>query len=122
MPAVKPGAITARNIVRGSAERGLKLRYPLFVAGAYAGHIMWHMGYSSSAALFVTTPGNAMESMIDRSISATETIFTGWNRFTTTSRCCNAGASLFRGSFCISLQERRCPLRCGPFYFSYGGS
>ncbi|WP_206019870.1 TIGR00366 family protein [Pseudomaricurvus alkylphenolicus] len=73
------GAIIARNVAAGGAERGLKLHYPLLVASAYGGFVIWHMGYSSSAALFVATPGNGMEDAIGGLIPVTETIFSGWN-------------------------------------------
>lgn len=73
------GAIIARNVAEGGAERGLKLHYPLLVASAYAGFVIWHMGYSSSSALFVATAGNNMETQIGGVIPVTETIFSGWN-------------------------------------------
>ena len=72
------GAIIARQVALRSAERGLRLHYPLLVASAYAGFVVWHMGYSSSAALFVATPGHALE-QIAGIIPVSETIFAGWN-------------------------------------------
>jgi short-chain fatty acids transporter len=49
------------------------------VASAYAGFVVWHMGYSSSAALFVATPGHALEEQVGGTIPVTSTIFTWWN-------------------------------------------
>ncbi len=73
------GAIIARQVALRSAERGLRLHYPLLVASAYAGFVVWHMGYSSSAALFVATPGHALEQQVGGTIPVSETIFAGWN-------------------------------------------
>ena len=47
------GAIIAKEVAKEGAKRGMFLHYPLLVASAYAGFVIWHMGYSSSAALFV---------------------------------------------------------------------
>ncbi len=73
------GAIIARQVAIRSAARGLRLHYPLLVASAYAGFVVWHMGYSSSAALFVATPGHALEEQVGGVIPVSETIFAGWN-------------------------------------------
>lgn len=73
------GAIVARQVAIEARKRGLRLHYPLLVASAYAGFVVWHMGYSSSAALFVATPGHALEEQVGGTIPVTETIFTPWN-------------------------------------------
>lgn len=73
------GAIIARQVALQGAERGLRLHYPLLVASAYGGFIVWHMGYSSSAALFVATPGHALEEILGGIIPVSETIFAPWN-------------------------------------------
>ncbi|MEO1435936.1 MAG: TIGR00366 family protein [Bacteroidota bacterium] len=72
------GAIIARQVAIESDRRGLKLHFPLLVASAYAGFVIWHMGYSSSAALFVATEGHKLESIMGV-IPVTATIFTSWN-------------------------------------------
>ena len=58
------GAILAREVGIGTKKRGLKIHYPLLVASAYAGFVVWHMGYSGSATLAVATPGNTVESLV----------------------------------------------------------
>lgn len=68
------GAIMAREIAVQGRNRGLVIHYPLLVASAYVGHIIWHMGYSGSATLAVATPGHQLESQIGL-IPVTETIF-----------------------------------------------
>ena len=73
------GAIMARQVAVRASARGLRLHYPLLVASAYAGFVVWHMGYSSSAALFVATPGHALEQQVGGIIPVSETIFASWN-------------------------------------------
>jgi short-chain fatty acids transporter len=48
------------------------------VASAYAGFVLWHMGYSSSAGLFVATEGHSLQGQIGI-LPITETIFTWQN-------------------------------------------
>jgi len=73
------GGIVAREMAKQGRARGLKLHYPLLVAAAYGGFVIWHMGYSASAPLFVATPGNKMETLMGGVIPVQETIFAGWN-------------------------------------------
>lgn len=72
------GALMAQQVALQARQRGVRMHYPLLVASAYAGFVVWHMGYSSSAALFVATPGHRMEATIGI-IPVTETIFSSWN-------------------------------------------
>lgn len=72
------GAIIARAVAKEASAKGIRLNYPLLVACAYAATCVWHMGYSSSAALFVATEGHALEAMMGV-IPVTETVFTAWN-------------------------------------------
>lgn len=72
------GATLAREVAIQCARRGIIVHFPLLVASAYAGFVVWHMGYSASAALFVATPGHTLESVIGI-IPITETIFTWQN-------------------------------------------
>jgi short-chain fatty acids transporter len=76
------GALVARQVAVEARDRGLRLHYPLLVASAYAGFVVWHMGYSSSAALFVATPGHALEDQVGGTIPVTDTIFAPWNMAT----------------------------------------
>jgi short-chain fatty acids transporter len=73
------GALVARQVAVEGRERGMHLHYPLLVASAYAGFVVWHMGYSSSAALFVATPGHALEEQFGGTVPVTDTIFAPWN-------------------------------------------
>ena len=76
------GALMAQGVATVAKKRGMKLHYPLLVASAYAGWLVWHMGYSSSAGLFVATPGHALEDMLGGTIPVTEMIFAPWNLVT----------------------------------------
>lgn len=73
------GGLLARAIGRSARRRGLVLHYPLLGGAAFGGFVVWHMGYSASAPLFVATPGNAMESQMGGLIPVTQTIFSTWN-------------------------------------------
>ncbi|BFM15115.1 TIGR00366 family protein [Maricurvus nonylphenolicus] len=68
------GVTLARHVAIHCANRGIKIHYPLLVASAYAGFVIWHMGYSSSAALFVATPGHSLEAVMGV-MPITETVF-----------------------------------------------
>ena len=72
------GALLALEVARAARARGLAVHFPLLVASAYAGFVVWHMGYSSSAALFVATPGHVLESQTGI-VPVGETIFAPWN-------------------------------------------
>ncbi|MEM1229052.1 MAG: TIGR00366 family protein [Pseudomonadota bacterium] len=72
------GATIARAVAVHCARRDIVVHYPLLVASAYAGFVVWHMGYSGSAPLFVATPGHSLEAQIGL-LPVTETIGTAFN-------------------------------------------
>ncbi|MDZ7824849.1 MAG: TIGR00366 family protein [Gammaproteobacteria bacterium] len=72
------GALIAAAVARAGHRRGLELDYPLLVASAYSGFVVWHMGYSGSSPLFVATPGHILEDRVGI-IPVTETVFASWN-------------------------------------------
>ena len=72
------GGISAKFIAIGCEKKKIKIHYPLLVASAYSGYVIWHMGYSSSAALFVASEGHSLVSRIGV-IPVTETIFNSFN-------------------------------------------
>ena len=72
------GAIVARSVASECAKKSFKIHYPLLVASAYSGFVIWHMGFSSSAALFVATPGHLLEDRVGI-IPVTETILSSTN-------------------------------------------
>jgi short-chain fatty acids transporter len=72
------GAIGARAMAQAGHARGLRLHFPLLVASAYGGFVIWHMGYSGTAPLAVATPGHTLESVMGI-LPVTETMLTTWN-------------------------------------------
>ena len=72
------GGISAKFIAIGCERKKIKIHYPLLVASAYSGYVIWHMGYSSSAALFVASEGHSLVSKIGV-IPVTDTIFNNFN-------------------------------------------
>ena len=72
------GGISAKFVAMGCAEKKIKIHYPLLVASAYTGYVIWHMGYSSSAALFVASESHSLVNKIGI-LPVTETIFSQFN-------------------------------------------
>ncbi|MBA2693437.1 MAG: short-chain fatty acid transporter [Rubrobacter sp.] len=72
------GGIMAVQVARSARERGVRLHYPLLVACAYSGFVVWHMGYSGSGPLAAATPGDFFEDLAPL-VPVTETIFAWWN-------------------------------------------
>lgn len=68
------GALVAKEL----AKQVKGVHYPLLVAAAYSGFVIWHGGLSSSVALAIATPGHFMEDQIGI-IPVTETIFSNYN-------------------------------------------
>ena len=74
------GGIVSKYVALGCLKKKIRVHYPLLVASAYSGYVIWHMGYSSSSALFVSTPGHMLEDKIGV-LPVTETIFSSFNIF-----------------------------------------
>jgi short-chain fatty acids transporter len=72
------GALASQSIAREGRQRGLRLHFPLLVASAYGGFVIWHMGYSGTAPLAVATEGHTLESVMGI-LPVTETTYTAWN-------------------------------------------
>ena len=72
------GGIVSKFVAIGCTKKRIRIHYPLLVACAYSGYVIWHMGYSSSAALFVSSDGHSLMEEIGI-IPVTETIFTSFN-------------------------------------------
>ena len=75
------GAILAKEISR----TGLKVDYPLIIASAYSGFLIWHGGFSGSIPLGIATAPAAGQAVantggiLQEAISTGETIFVWWN-------------------------------------------
>ena len=70
--------ILARAIARNLQEKGVKVHYPLLIAGGYAGSQVWHHGLSSSIPLSINTPGHFLESTMGL-IATGGTIFSNFS-------------------------------------------
>ncbi len=51
------GALMARRVGAAMERRGVAVHYPLLAAAGYVGLLVWHGGFSGSAPLKVTQPG-----------------------------------------------------------------
>ncbi len=74
------GGVMAVELGRQFRDRGQKLHYPLLVAAAYSGFVVWHMGYSGSGPLNAATEGGVYDTVLERDlVPVSETIFAPWN-------------------------------------------
>lgn len=71
-------ALLARAIAENAKRISMKLNYPLLVAAAYSGMMVWHGGLSGSAPLKVAEVNHFLYDAIG-SISVDETIFSSMN-------------------------------------------
>ncbi len=71
-------ALLARAIGENAKKNKIKLNYPLLVAAAYSGMMVWHGGLSGSAPLKVAESGHFLENKIGV-ISVKETLFSPMN-------------------------------------------
>ena len=73
------GGVIAVEVARVARSRGTKLHYPLLVASAYSGFVVWHMGYSGSGPLNAATEGGAYSALPGGLVDITRTTFSTWN-------------------------------------------
>jgi short-chain fatty acids transporter len=76
------GGILAIEVGRSARRRGLKVHYPLLVASAYSGFVIWHMGYSGSGPLAAATEGSFFAEEFGV-VPVSETTFSSWNMIAT---------------------------------------
>ena len=72
------GAIMAREVGAQARKNGVAVHYPLLVATAYAGFVVWHQGLSSSIGLSVATPGHPLEGQMGL-MATSQTLFAPFN-------------------------------------------
>ncbi|NPV69947.1 MAG: short-chain fatty acid transporter [Firmicutes bacterium] len=56
--------------------------YPLLIAAAYGGFVIWHMGFSGSVPLTIATagnPANHLEKIAKMVVPVSQTVFAPWN-------------------------------------------
>jgi short-chain fatty acids transporter len=73
------GGIVAKSIAIEGVKKDLRLDFPLLVAAAYSGFVIWHMGINAIAPLYIASEGNEMQHLTGSVIPLTETVFTSWN-------------------------------------------
>jgi short-chain fatty acids transporter len=73
------GGIVSVEVARSARARGMRIHFPLLVACAYSGYVIWHMGYSGSGPLAAATPGSFLEDLEFGLVPITETTFASWN-------------------------------------------
>lgn len=73
------GGVMAVEVARAAKARGTKLHYPLLVASAYSGFVVWHMGYSGSGPLNAATEGGAYSDLPGGLVDISRTTFSTWN-------------------------------------------
>jgi short-chain fatty acids transporter len=76
------GGIVALEVGRMARRRGIRVHYPLLVASAYSGFVVWHMGYSGSGPLAAATEGSFFAEDFGV-VPITETTFAWWNMVAT---------------------------------------
>lgn len=70
--------IMARAIGESCRKNGVPVHYPLLVASAFSGFVVWHQGLSSTIGLTLATPGHFLESNIGL-IPISQTLLNPWN-------------------------------------------
>jgi len=74
------GGVVAVEVARRFRDRGTPLHYPLLVASAYAGFVIWHMGYSGSGPLNAATESGVYATTLGMDVvPVSETTFAPWN-------------------------------------------
>ena len=70
--------IIAVEIARQTQKKGIKIHYPLVVAAAYTGTVVWHNGFSGASQLLVATENHFLFDKIGI-VPVSETIFSTGN-------------------------------------------
>lgn len=72
------GLVASALIAREIARQHREMHYPLLVASAYSGFLVWHAGLSGSIPLKVASPGNdVLGKLLPSPIPVSETILSG---------------------------------------------
>ncbi len=73
------GALLAKEVAAQLKARGLRLHFPMLVAAAFSGFVVWHMGYSGSGPLVAATEGSFIAVRLGHTVPIARTTFAGWN-------------------------------------------
>jgi len=75
------GLIMGAFIAKEIAKNIKGVHYPLLVAAAYGGFVVFQLGFTGSVSLLIATPNNFMMEQIGGLIDISETMFASWNLF-----------------------------------------
>ncbi|WP_183357891.1 short-chain fatty acid transporter [Garicola koreensis] len=89
------GALLAREVAYEFRRREQLVHFPMLVAAAFSGFVMWHMGYSASGPLLAATPDSFVADQLGEPLAITETIFTTWNLLAVLATILLVGLALF---------------------------
>ncbi|MBL0884929.1 short-chain fatty acid transporter [Myceligenerans sp. I2] len=73
------GGLLAREVAAQMRARGVRVHFPLLVAAAFSGFVVWHMGYTGSGPLTAATEGSVVAGQLGDVIPVGETTFSPWN-------------------------------------------
>ena len=79
--ALVAAGILSRAVGEACKRRGVRVHYPLLVASAFSGFVVWHQGLSGSIPLTLATPGHFLESQVGI-IATSQTLFSRWSLIT----------------------------------------
>ena len=88
------GALLAREVAAQGRARGLRLHFPMLVAAAFSGFVVWHMGYSGSGPLTAATEGSFIAKQLGRTVPISGTTFAGWNLLATAATIASVALAL----------------------------
>ncbi|MCQ9616161.1 TIGR00366 family protein [Paenalcaligenes niemegkensis] len=73
------GAVLAKAVAFSLKQRGVKVDFPLLIAGAYSGFIFAGLAYNGTIPLTSATGGSFVEAALGRIVDLSETVFTVYN-------------------------------------------
>ncbi len=76
------GALGACAIAVAMEKKDVRIDYPLLVAAAYSGFVIWHGGLAGTAPLFVSNAEHTMSDLTGGALPLQRTILSSWNLVT----------------------------------------
>lgn len=73
------GAVLAKGVALSLRNRGVKVDFPLLVAGAYSGFLFAGLAYNGTIPLTSATAGSFIDNSLGRIVELNETVFTVYN-------------------------------------------
>lgn len=73
------GALMCVSIARVARDRDQRVHYPLLVAGAYSGWVVFHMGISGGGTLMAAEPDGPFKDLPGGVVPMSASVFSTWN-------------------------------------------